>query len=611
MTHLNIKPLLAKVEKPARYVGNELNSVVKPITENTIRFAWCFPDLYEIGMSHLGSLIMYHLLNEQDNIFCERCYTPASDMEEAMKHAGVPLFTLETKTPVKEFDMIGFTLQYELSYTNILHMLTLANIPLLKKDRTNEDPLVIFGGPCAYNPEPLADIADLVIIGEAEEVMLEVLDCFEQHRSDKDIFLEEAAAIQGVYVPSLYAVDYNEDGSIETIRSISEKTGSTIKKRIIKNLDESYFPEKPLIPFLNVVHDRATIELFRGCIRGCRFCQAGIIYRPVREKKPETLAKTAKNIIANTGYEELSLTSLSTSDYSSLKDLTEDLTNSFAQNRVGLSLPSLRLDNTTMDILKEIQKVRKSGLTFAPEAGTQRLRDVINKGITEEDLLLAVKNAYEAGWNQVKLYFMIGLPTETMEDVEGIFDLVTRLEHEVYHKRDKQHTHPLKIGVSVSNFVPKPFTPFQWVPQNSMDEFRKKNRFLKEKFRTKKSIQFNYHDADTSILEGVFARGDRRLTQVLVKAYEKGCKFDGWAEHFKMDKWKEAFHECGVDIDFYTLRERHENEVFPWEHIDVQVTRQFLFKEYERALLEKTTPHCRAQCSACGYQQTGAGGLCP
>ncbi len=611
MTRLNIKPLLEKVEKPARYVGNEVNSVNKPMTENTIRFAWCFPDLYEIGMSHLGSLIMYHLLNEQENVFCERCYAPAADMEEAMKHAGMPLFTIETKSPVREFDIVGFTLQYELSYTNILHMLTLANIPLLNKDRTENDPLVIFGGPCAYNPEPVADIADLIVIGEAEEVILEVLNCYEEHKSDRSIFLQEAAAIQGVYVPSLYTVDYKEDGRVESIRPISEKAGLTIKKRIIKNLDESYFPEKPVIPFLNVVHDRATIELFRGCIRGCRFCQAGIIYRPVREKKPETLAKTAKNIIANTGYEELSLTSLSTSDYSNLKVLTEDLTASFEQNRVGLSLPSLRLDNTTMDILKEVQKVRKSGLTFAPEAGTQRLRDVINKGITEKDLLEAVKNAYEAGWNQVKLYFMIGLPTETMEDVEGIFDLVVRLEQEVYHKRDKQYTHPLKISVSVSNFVPKPFTPFQWVPQNSLNEFREKHRFLKEKFRTKKSIQFNYHDADTSVLEGVFARGDRRLSAVLLKAYEKGCKFDGWAEHFKMDKWVEAFHECGVEMDFYTSRGRDKNEVFPWEHIDVQVTKDFLFKEYERALLEKITPHCRAQCNACGYQQTGTGGLCP
>ena len=611
MTRLNIKPLLAKVEKPARYVGNEINSIKKPVTDQTIRFAWCFPDLYEIGMSHLGSLIMYHLLNEQENILCERCFAPAADMEQAMIQAGMPLFTLENKTPVNEFDMVGFTLQYELSYTNILHMLTLAGIPLLRKDRAEKDPLIILGGPCAYNPEPLAEIADLIIIGEAEEVMLEVLRVYEKHRINKKAFFQEAAGIQGVYVPSMYAVNYLDDGCIESIAPINEKASPNIRKRIIKNLDESYFPEKPIIPYLNVVHDRATIELFRGCIRGCRFCQAGIIYRPVREKTPETLARTAKNIIANTGYEELSLTSLSTSDYSGLKELTENLTDSFAQDRVGLSLPSLRLDNTTMDILKEVQKVRKSGLTFAPEAGTQRLRDVINKGITEEDLFLAVKNAYEAGWNQVKLYFMIGLPTETMEDVVGIFDLVLKLDQEVYQKRDKQYAHPLKISVSVSNFVPKPFTPFQWVPQNTLEEFRSKHALLKEKFKTKKSIQFNYHDADTSLLEGVFARGDRKLSEVLIKAYEKGCRFDGWAEHFKMDKWMEAFHECCVDTAFYTAREREEKEIFPWEHIDVQVTRQFLYKEYERAMQSKTTPHCRAQCSACGYQQTGAGGLCP
>lgn len=611
MTHLNINPLLAKVEKPARYVGNEVNSIKKPITDQTILFAWCFPDLYEIGMSHLGSLIMYHLLNEQENILCERCFAPATDMEQAMEQAGLPLFTLENKTPVNEFDMVGFTLQYELSYTNILHMLTLAGIPLLRKDRREKDPLIIMGGPCAYNPEPLADIADLIIIGEAEEVILEVMHVYENMRNNKAEFLQEVATIKGVYVPSMYSVTYKDDGFFKSIVPTNEKASPTIQKRIIKNLDASYFPEKPIIPYLNVVHDRATIELFRGCIRGCRFCQAGIIYRPVREKSPEKLAKTAKNIIANTGYEELSLTSLSTSDYSGLKELTENLTDSFVQDRVGLSLPSLRLDNTTMDILKEVQKVRKSGLTFAPEAGTQRLRDVINKGITEEDLLLAVKNAYEAGWNQVKLYFMIGLPTETMKDVEGIFDLVSKLDHEVYQNRDRQFSHPLKISVSVSNFVPKPFTPFQWVSQNTLEEFRSKHALLKEKFRTKKSIQFNYHDADTSLLEGVFARGDRKLSEVLIKAYEKGCRFDGWAEHFKMNKWMEAFQECGVDMNFYTAREREKNESFPWEHIDIQVTRQFLYKEYERAMLSETTPHCRAQCSACGYQQTGAGGLCP
>lgn len=611
MKRLNIKPLLAKVEKPARYIGNEINSVMKDISDETIRFAWCFPDIYEIGMSHLGSLIMYHLLNQEKDIFCERCYTPAADMEMAMVSSELPLFSLETKSPISGFDFVGFTLQYELSYTNVLHMLSLAGIPLTSGDRRNHDPLVIMGGPCAYNPEPLAEIADLIIIGEAEEVILEVMDCYRLYRTDKMIFLKNVANIQGVYVPSLYQITYDENGLVHRIEPADPDAPSKIKKRIVQDLDHVFFPEKPLIPYLNVVHDRATIELFRGCIRGCRFCQAGIIYRPVREKKAETLEKTAKNIIANTGYEELSLMSLSTSDYTHLKELTEKLTASFARDRVGLSLPSLRLDNTIMNILKEVQKVRKSGLTFAPEAGTQRLRDVINKGITEEDLITAVKNAYEAGWSQVKLYFMIGLPTETMGDVEGIFDLVTKLDYLVYQKRATQYTHPLGITVSVSNFVPKPFTPFQWVGQDTVDVFREKHLFLKDKFQDKKSIRFNYHDADTSILEGVFARGDRKLTEVLIRAYEKGCRFDGWAEHFKKDKWMEAFKECGVDPVFYTQRERGADETFPWDHIDAQVTKQFLLNEYHRSLEAKTTHHCRAQCSACGYEQTDAGGLCP
>jgi radical SAM family uncharacterized protein len=435
MTTINIKSLLRSVEKPSRYLGNELNSVHKHVSGDAIHFGWCFPDLYEIGMSHLGSLIMYHLLNEIPDVSCERCYTPAHDMETAMKEAGVPLFSLESKKPMNEFDFLGFTLQYELSYTNILHMMALSGIPFLSAERSSSDPLIILGGPCAYNPEPLAEIADLIVIGEAEEVILELIAGYRLHRDDKEAFLLHAAGIPGIYVPSLYQVNYGPDNKISSIQPLSEHVPERITKRYVHDLTDAYFPEKPLIPYLNVVHDRATLELFRGCIRGCRFCQAGIIYRPVREKNPESLAKTAVKIIDNTGYEELSLTSLSTSDYSHLKELTEELTDQFADTRVGLSLPSLRLDNMTIGILKEVQKVRKSGLTFAPEAGSQRLRDVINKGITEEDLITAVKNAYEAGWSQVKLYFMIGLPTETSEDVEAIYNLVAKLDYEVVSKK--------------------------------------------------------------------------------------------------------------------------------------------------------------------------------
>ncbi|SMP49642.1 TIGR03960 family B12-binding radical SAM protein [Anoxynatronum buryatiense] len=607
-----LESLLKKVEKPARYIGNEFNSFHKKVETETIRFAWCFPDLYEIGMSHLGSLIMYHLLNEQHDIFCERCYTPAQDMETAMAEQKMPLFSLESTTPLHQFHFIGFTLQYELSYTNILHMLTLANIPLLASERKSTDPLVILGGPCAYNPEPLAEIADLIVIGEAEEVILEIMEAFRVHRQDRDSFLIACASLQGVYVPSLYESIYDEKtGKFLKTCPVNESAPVQIKKRIIQNLDTVFYPQKPLVPYLNVVHDRATIELFRGCIRGCRFCQAGVLYRPVREKSLSVLIDDAQTIIQETGYEELSLSSLSTSDYSQLKNLTEALTAQFCDDRVGLSLPSLRLDNMTMEILKEVQKVRKSGLTFAPEAGSQRMRDVINKGISEEDLVTAVKNAYEAGWSQVKLYFMIGLPTETDEDVEAIYQLVSKLDHEVFQKRDKQLTHPLRISVSVSNFVPKPFTPFQWVPQDTIEAFDAKHQLLKEKFRHRRSISFNYHDAQTSFLEGVFARGDRRLGRVLLKAYQMGCRFDGWAEHFNFQRWMEAFEACGIDPLQYTTGKRLIDEALPWDHIDVIVTKAFLQKEYNKSIQGETTPHCRSSCSACGFQQTHLGGICP
>lgn len=588
-----IQSLLNKVEKPARYLGNELNSVHKAVAPDTLRFAWCFPDLYEIGMSHLGSLIMYHLLNDQERVFCERCYAPADDMSQYLEQESVPLFTLETKTPLREFHFVGFTLQYELSYTTILHMLSLAHVPLLSHDRTDDDPIVIMGGPCAYNPEPVADFADIIVIGEGEEVILDIITCFESSGRNKQLFLKKAASVEGCYVPSM------NDGS------------ATVRKRHVEDFDQSYFPKKPLVPFLDVVHDRATLELFRGCIRGCRFCQAGIIYRPVRRKEITTLMDQASHIIPSTGYDEISLTSLSTSDYPGLKELTRQIDDTFSHQRIGISLPSLRLDNTTLEIMQDIQKVRKSGLTFAPEAGSQRLRNVINKGLSEADLVTAVTNAYMAGWSQIKLYFMIGLPTETMEDVNEIFQLVSRLDQQVYRQRSNDLSHPLRLSVSVSNFVPKPWTPFQWVTQDTLDTFRKKHIFLKDLFRTMRAVQFSYHDPETSLLEGIFARGDRNLSQVLLRAHQKGCRLDGWAEHFHWTKWMESFKECDIDPAAYLERERGLDEALPWDHLQPGVTKEFLIREYQKALQGETTEHCLSSCSGCGFQGTASGGICP
>ncbi|SDY86441.1 TIGR03960 family B12-binding radical SAM protein [Tindallia californiensis] len=608
---MNLEKLLKKVEKPAQYLGNEFNSVKKEVTKDTLRFAWCFPDLYEIGMSHLGSMIMYHLINEKTEVYCERFYMPAEDMSKQLFDNHLKLFSLETKSMMKEFDLAGFTLQYELSYTNILHMLKLSDIPYLSSDRTEEDPIIMMGGPCAYNPEPIARIADIIVIGEAEEVILDILKTYKNCRNKKKDFLEEVAMVEGVYVPSFYYTETQKENSLLTPVPIHSGVPPKITKRFIKDLDKAYYPQKPLMPHMKTVHDRATIELFRGCIRGCRFCQAGMVYRPVREKSKEKLIGDTNTIIKNTGYEELSLTSLSTSDYSHLNELADELMHDLEKDKIGFSLPSLRLDNMTLEILKQVQRVRKSGLTFAPEAGSQRLRDVINKGIEEEDLIYAVRQAYEAGWSQVKLYFMIGLPTETMKDVEAIFDLVSKLDHEVYHKRKPEHKHPLRISVSVSNFVPKPFTPFQWVAQDSREKLKEKHQFLKEKFKCKKTVQFNYHDSETSFLEGVFARGDRRLSEVLIKAYEKGCRFDGWMEHFDFSKWVQAFEETGIDPEKYTQGIEGFEQALPWDHIDPLISKDFLMKEFERAKVAKKTPHCREQCTACGLHTVEGGGVCP
>jgi radical SAM family uncharacterized protein len=603
--------ILKSVEKPSRYIGNEWNSVHKDPGSIDTRFAFCFPDTYEVGMSHLGMKILYHLLNERNDTYCERVFAPWVDMEAKMREHGIPLFSLETHHPVKDFDFIGFTLQYEMSYTNIVNMLDLAGIPILSEERGANQPFVCAGGPCAYNPEPLADIIDFFILGEGEEIINEVLDVYTSWKKEgasREDFLNRIVSIEGVYVPQFYNVEYNSDGTVARIVPKNGKYPEKVRKRIIKDIDKVYFPDKIIVPFTDIVHNRIMLELFRGCIRGCRFCQAGFIYRPVRERSPERLADLARKLENSTGYEEISLTSLSTSDYTGLPALTEELLKDMEQSKVNLSLPSLRIDSFSLDLMEKAQKVRKSGLTFAPEAGTQRLRDVINKGVTEGDLVNSVSIAFNGGWSGVKLYFMMGLPTETYTDIEGIADLGNKVA-DVYMDipRDRRGK-KLSITISTSSFVPKPFTPFQWEAQDTMDMLREKQRFLKGKIKNR-FIAYNWHDPELSFLEAIFARGDRNTGRVLVKAWEKGCKFDSWNEHFKFNSWLEAFSECGIDPSFYANRKRDYNEVFPWDHIDIGVSKKFFIRENERAYKGETTQNCRAGCSGCGAAVFG-GGIC-
>jgi radical SAM family uncharacterized protein len=607
-----IEEILNKVEKPSRYIGGEINSFEKEINGNTIRYGFGFPDTYEVGMSHLGMHIIYNLLNQLDDVFCERIFAPWIDMEEILRKEDIPMFTLETHSAINELDMIGFTLQYELSYSNILNILNLGKIPLKSSERDESCPIILAGGPCAYNPEPLADIVDFFVLGESEEVLIEILDVYKSLKSKgfkKQEFLEQIGKIEGIYVPSFYEALYNEDGTIKEFKPKNEDYPVKIKKRIIKDLNNVFYPEKVIVPFTDVVHNRAMVEIFRGCTRGCRFCQAGMIYRPIRERKSDKVLELADKLLKNTGYEEISISSLSTSDYSELHELVRGLIDKYLNKKIGVSVPSLRLDSFSLKLIEEIQKIRKTGLTFAPEAGSQRLRDVINKGVEEKDLIDAVTNAFGLGWGTIKLYFMMGLPTEVYEDLDGIADLGRKVVDTYYNTPKENRSKGLKVTISTSSFVPKPFTPFQWEPQDEIEILVEKQQYLKSKLKHR-NITYNYHDSKTSFLEAVFARGDRRIGSVLIKAFEKGCKFDGWQEYFLYDKWMEAFEECGIDPAFYANRARKYDEILPWDHIDVGVSKKYLINENEKSKEEKLTKDCRLGCTGCGINNGFIGGVC-
>ena len=608
MIKKEVEKILQYVQKPARYVGGELNSVIKDANKVDIRYAFCFPDIYEIGMSHLGMKILYGLVNDREDSWCERVFAPDVDMEEQMRKHNVPLFALESGDYIKDFDMIGFTLMYELCYTNVLNMLDLAGIPLFSKDRTELAPIICVGGPCACNPEPIADFVDIVFLGDGEESTNAVIDLLKECKKNgasKQEFLLKAKDITGVYVPSFYKDSYNDDGTLKELVPINDAP-EKVKKSIVSDMNKCYYPKEFVVPFISIVHDRAVEEIFRGCIRGCRFCQAGFIYRPIREKSVETINAQSKALIESTGYDELSLCSLSTSDHSLVNEMLTSLIDWTVKDKINLSLPSLRVDNFSDELVDKLNKVRKSGLTFAPEAGTQRLRDVINKNVTEEEVIKTCTKAFDNGWTTVKLYFMMGLPTETMEDIEGIANLGMDVIHAFYKNPNRQKGTGLQVNISCSSFIPKPFTPFQWEPEDTMESLKAKQKHLLESIPSKK-IKVSYHETPTSLLEGVLARGDRRLSAVLYSAYKKGCKFDSWDEHFKFDAWMEAFEENNLDPYFYTQRRRDFSEVLPWDHLDYGISRKFLERENIKAHENETTPHCRIQCAGCGANKLNGG----